>query len=550
MPDLGNWAALGGLEWYREYELALEHAGLPKPVRALSSELGAFGDGTPEPPLFIAVNVPIFFQTEADPLGVLYNIRIVRNSVGLLLGKSDLEAVGFSCQFSQRIKRFTISVGNSGTSTEVKVQDTGSHYYILLAPPMPSDTVLPHVCRPTESSLIDVMEQKVDVGQVTNVVRGTTSRTIRPSDILRLHRQFGHPSAERLISVLADAMPDEELGIDVRNTITTLDCEICNEIKRPPAAPITAIPTARCPGKSASLDLGSFFHPVHRQNYVALIGADEFSLFVFGGILQDMKASTTVSTYLHTTPNRYELVRTDLGPQFDSETFREVMRVLGATARIVPADAHWPSRAEKPVDLLRLEWAAVVREHPEMIPDNAFRLSVLRLNDKPTNSGYSRGLIHSGGLPNRNLLPGNMEPSLQTLEPPDLPNAQELTVFLAEVNNIRTTHRSVSSKLRINLALRGQLRAPLPQYCNGDLFLYYRSDARKKGFYGPAVAIGQHRSLVVGIHHGSVITAHASRTRHYIGSLAHMTDSAAHLPEIERAMPPVPSAVRSLLDPP
>jgi hypothetical protein len=40
------------------------------------------------------------------------------------------------------------------------------------------------------------------------------------------------------------------------------------------------------------------------------------------------------------------------------------MRVLGATARIVSASAHWPSRAEKPVDPLRLEWAAVVREHP------------------------------------------------------------------------------------------------------------------------------------------------------------------------------------------
>jgi hypothetical protein len=125
-----------------------------------------------------------------------------------------------------------------------------------------------------------------------------------------------------------------------------------------------------------------------------------------------------------------------------------------------------------------------------MIPDNAFRLSVLRLNDKPTYSGYSRGLIHSGGLLNCNLLPGSMGISLQTLEPPDLPNAQELAAFLAEVNTIRTTHRNFSSKLGINRALRSQLRAPLLQYCNGDLFFYYSSDGRKKGFHGPAVAIG------------------------------------------------------------
>ena len=70
----------------------------------------------------------------------------------------------------------------------------------------------------------------------------------------KLHRQFSHPTAEKLISLLKDAdIIDEELFkliIDL-----TSKCEICLKYKKPKPRPVVGFPIARVFNETVALDL-------------------------------------------------------------------------------------------------------------------------------------------------------------------------------------------------------------------------------------------------------------------------------------------------------
>ena len=61
---------------------------------------------------------------------------------------------------------------------------------------------------------------------------------------LKLHRQFGHTSAEKLIKLLKDAdIKDSKLEQAIVKV--TEDCTACTKFKRPKAKPIVSVPLSQ-----------------------------------------------------------------------------------------------------------------------------------------------------------------------------------------------------------------------------------------------------------------------------------------------------------------
>jgi hypothetical protein len=122
---------LAGLCWWLDYGPLLEKKGLLKYVRKEhSNERMAFGDGLSAAPLFVLIQVPLWYKCKnGSTILVFANIRIVQNTVGLLDGKNNLAAIGMRCSLNPQNTTF------SCRRKDLVHVDEGSHYFLQLNPP-------------------------------------------------------------------------------------------------------------------------------------------------------------------------------------------------------------------------------------------------------------------------------------------------------------------------------------------------------------------------------------------------------------------------------
>jgi hypothetical protein len=99
LPDLGNPSMLAGLCWWKEYGSPLRKAGMLSKIReARCDDKMSFGDGPSQAPLFILLQVPLWYRcADGSTLLVFANIRIVSNTAGLLDGKHYMAAIKLIC---------------------------------------------------------------------------------------------------------------------------------------------------------------------------------------------------------------------------------------------------------------------------------------------------------------------------------------------------------------------------------------------------------------------------------------------------------------------
>jgi hypothetical protein len=131
LPDLGNPQILARLCWWQEYAGLLADVGLLPTIRkARSTESMAFGDGVAATPLFMLVQVPLWYSCAGgSSLLVFVNIRIVPNMVGLLDGKANMVALGFSCSFANNDALFHCR------GQRLEHIDEDSHFFLKLDKP-------------------------------------------------------------------------------------------------------------------------------------------------------------------------------------------------------------------------------------------------------------------------------------------------------------------------------------------------------------------------------------------------------------------------------
>jgi hypothetical protein len=108
------------------------------------------------------------------------------------------------------------------------------------------------------------------------------------------------------------------------------------------------------------------------------------------------KIRTLRNEHSNTPAHAYLRLTYDLGTNFRSNDFRKVLERLGSEARAVPSDAHWPSAAEKSIDLIRGELDAVMYDFPELSTTSAFKVAVLRVSSRVTDSkNATRTSVHN-----------------------------------------------------------------------------------------------------------------------------------------------------------
>ena len=102
---------------------------------------------------------------------------------------------------------------------------------------------------------------------------------------IKLHKQFGHATSEKIIDLLRKAQINDK-ALDNEIGTVTKNCEICVRYKKAPPRPIVSLPMASYFKETVSMDLKSF------GNVYFLVIVDMATRFCRATVIKDKRAST------------------------------------------------------------------------------------------------------------------------------------------------------------------------------------------------------------------------------------------------------------------
>ena len=106
----------------------------------------------------------------------------------------------------------------------------------------------------------------------------------------KLHRQFGHPSAEKLIKVVENAGIK---SVELLNSIRwrTENCDICVKLKKTPPRPIVSMPIANSFNDVISMDLKQW------RNQYFFVMVDVATIFCSAVVINNKCSSTILKFF-------------------------------------------------------------------------------------------------------------------------------------------------------------------------------------------------------------------------------------------------------------
>ena len=105
-----------------------------------------------------------------------------------------------------------------------------------------------HYCVPIDRT------EKIPIENVCAVKLHELSNKELHNTLLKLHRQFAHPSEKKLVSLLRDAGVWKEDYVDVMRQICDT-CDVCKMYNRTPPRPVVALPLASRFNEKVAMDL-------------------------------------------------------------------------------------------------------------------------------------------------------------------------------------------------------------------------------------------------------------------------------------------------------
>lgn len=139
--------------------------------------------------------------------------------------------------------------------------------------------------------------------------------------IMKLHKQFGHASAENLKRLMKNAGLDKT---DMFQNMTEIleDCEVCARYRKTPAKPVVGLPMAEDYNQTVAIDLHEL-----KKNVWYFHMIDEFTRFSAAAIITSKQSSVIVNNFMKhwiAVHGPSKAVLSDNGAKFNNEEFRDV----------------------------------------------------------------------------------------------------------------------------------------------------------------------------------------------------------------------------------
>ena len=225
--DSGATNTVAGETWFNCFLSSLDNDQKCKVRNHEGNNIYRFGDGN----LISAlknVDIPILLGNQE----VMLNTDIVPNDIPLLLSRKSMKKADMTLDFKNDC---AVIFGN-----QVQLITTQSGHYAI--PICPHNTIL----------------NNVTSGANPNITLIATEENKSKYDIaLKLHRQFAHPSTNKLLKLVNSAGEPWRTDNELKKLIKVVgdECQICQVYQKPPARPVVGLPMATRFQECVAMDL-------------------------------------------------------------------------------------------------------------------------------------------------------------------------------------------------------------------------------------------------------------------------------------------------------
>ena len=314
----------------------------------------------------------------------------------------------------------------------------------------------------------------------------------------KLHRQFGHPTSDKLVKLLRDAgHANKELEEEV--DFISRSCETCMKFQRAPPRPVVGLPMARKFNETIAMDL-----KVWNQVYFLVI-IDLATRFCAAAVISNKQPSTIIRTLFTcwiTTFGSPKKILTDNGREFNNEELRELGEAFNIKIMATAAEASWSNGVCEKLNQVLGNHVRKILDDSKCDLGMALAWAVSARNALSNNSGFSPNQLVFGMNPHLPSVFENQPPALEPINSSDVVRRN-----LNALHSAREEFVRFESDERIKRALRHNVRDNhLEELYIGDEVFYKRKDSNQ--WRGPGIVIGRDGKQVLVRQGGELYRVH------------------------------------------
>ena len=414
-------STVAGETWMKCYMDSLDTITRDKVIEQPSDTLFKFGGGTVLQSTKKVIFPCVIADTECE-----IQADVAKSDIPLLLSKDSMKTA-----------KMKLDLENGSASIfgkDVQLQCTSSGHYFV-----PIDQI------------------NVNVADTTSALIAIRQSTGKDDIIEKLHKQFAHPSAKRLKSLLKDAGGYTEEHLECVDRVTD-NCNVCKRYKKTPARPVVSLSLATEFNEAVAMDLKEWKPNVYFLHLVDI--AKRFSL----AAVTKKKTPEVITEKIMTLwtgsgmgPPKQFLA--DNGDEFANEVFRDMCANLNIEVMNTAAYSPWQNE---------------ICEHNHAVVENC----VAKVLEDQPDLNLEIALMVYGWSPNQLVFRANPNmPSVITDNPPALENTTISQNFAKHLNALHSSRRAflqAESSERIRRALRHKIRASGECFQHGDRVYYKR----------------------------------------------------------------------------
>ena len=392
--------------------------------------------------------------------------EVVPVNIPLLLSKTSLKRAGT-----------VLDMENDSAvmfNQPVKLDFTSSgHYCVSIVDREDTITNTDQILAATEEEVLTITDQM------------STSEKIKVLE--KLHKQFGHASAEKLQRLLTNSGNKDTECIKLLQKIIK-QCEVCQKYCRSKPKPAVGLPLASTYNETVAVDLHELEPGVW---YLHII--DQFTRFSAGSVLTTKRSSEIVKHFIHDWISVHgppQKLFSDNGGEFNNEEVRDMAENFNIEVKTTPAYSPWSNGLLERHNQTLTEVIVKVKTSTGCDWSTAMDWALMAKNCMQSVHGYSPHQLVFGQNPNLPSVLIDKAPALEATT-----KSEWVAKHISALHAARKAFTEAECSERIRRALKKQIRPTDEHYEPGEKVYYKRVDCPE--WKGPGVVIGQDGAVVL-----------------------------------------------------
>ena len=461
--DSGCATTVCGEDWLQIYVDTLSTCDADMITRKGSDISFRFGDGK-QVVSKGNVHIPCYIHG----VKVMISTEVVDCRIPLLMSRSAMKRGGMILNFGKDTMRMF------GKESRLQVTSTG-HY------------VFPIIKAPSKKSV----EVVLFAGQTEGI----------PSKVWKLHRQFAHPTANKLMKLVEEAgLLNNEWKQEIQKVSDK--CDICRKFKKTPPRPVVGFPVGKVFNEAVGMDLKVW------GNCYFIVMVDLATRYCVASVIANKKPETIIKEVITQWISRFgapQKVLTDNGREFNNVDFQSMGENYNVKVMCTAAESPWSNGICERLNAVLGDNVTKIMADTECDVSTALAWAVSTRNALQNNNGFSPNQLVYGFNPTL--------PSVMCNNIPALENKTTSEVVANNLNAMRAAREAFiknESNERIRRALLHNVRGNnMEDLQNGDQVYYKRNNENQ--WRGPGIVIGRDGKQVLVKQGGTYVRAHTCR---------------------------------------